>query len=184
MLIVQAPKIHHLDGGVSPMREIRQPQLSFSPYLQVLGVLLLVVFAGFSVSGQTNFGRISGTVTDSSGAVVPSATVTVTNAATNAVRTTTTDEGGFYTVTNLPVGTYTVTVERSGFKKANQTDNALTADQRLTVSIELEAGLGLVKHVGFAFTRVIGKTTTQVTMPVLDIIQATKTAPNRPEPIP
>src|SRR5258705_169040 len=140
MLRVQAPKIHHLDGGFSPMREIRQPQLSFSPYLQVLGVLLLVVFAGFSVSGQTNFGRISGTVTDSSGAVVPSATVTVTNAATNAVRTTTTDEGGFYTVTNLPVGTYTVTVERSGFKKANQTDNALTADQRLTVNVALEAG--------------------------------------------
>ena len=122
------------------MREIRQPQLSFSPYLQVLGVLLLVVFAGFSVSGQTNFGRISGTVTDSSGAVVPNAAVTVTNAATNAVRTTTTDEGGFYTVTNLPVATYTVTVERSGFKKANQTDNALTADQRLTVNVALEAG--------------------------------------------
>jgi hypothetical protein len=122
------------------MREIRQPQLSFSPYLQVLGVLLLVVFAGFSVSGQTNFGRISGTVTDSSGAVVPNAAVTVTNAATNAVRATTTDEGGFYTVTNLPVGTYTVTVERSGFKKANQTDNALTADQRLTVNVGLEAG--------------------------------------------
>jgi hypothetical protein len=85
-------------------------------------------------------GRINGTVSDSSGAVVPNAAVTITNTATNATRTAVTDEGGFYTVTSLPVGTYTVTVERSGFKKANQAGNVLTADQRLTVNITLEAG--------------------------------------------
>jgi hypothetical protein len=108
--------------------------------MQICGALLLAVFAGFSVSGQTVFGRISGTVSDSSGAVIPNAAVTVTNIATNAMRTAVTDDSGFYTVTNLPVGTYTVTVERTGFKKANQTGNVLTADQRLTVNIDLEAG--------------------------------------------
>jgi len=85
-------------------------------------------------------GRINGTVSDSSGAVVPNAAVTITNTATNATRTAVTDDGGFYTVTSLPVGTYTVTVERNGFKKANQAGNVLTADQRLTVNITLEAG--------------------------------------------
>jgi len=108
--------------------------------MQICGALLMTAFACFSVSGQTISGRINGTVTDSSGAVIPGATVTITNIATNAPRTAVTDDSGFYTVTSLPVGTYTVTVERSGFKKANQTGNVLTADQRLTVNITLEAG--------------------------------------------
>ncbi|HJP90349.1 MAG TPA: carboxypeptidase regulatory-like domain-containing protein [Pyrinomonadaceae bacterium] len=108
--------------------------------LQICGVMIVATFVCISVSGQTIFGRISGTVVDSSGAVVPDATVTVINSATNAARNAVTDESGFYTVTNLPVGTYTVTVERQGFKKANQTDNVLTADQRLTVNVTLEPG--------------------------------------------
>jgi carboxypeptidase family protein len=122
------------------MRELRNLRRFFSPLLQICSVLLVAIFVCITVSGQTNFGRITGTVVDSSGAVVPNATVTVINSATNALRSAVTDEGGFYTVTNLPVGTYTVTVERQGFKKANQTDNALTADQRLTVNITLETG--------------------------------------------
>src|SRR5215475_7009331 len=121
------------------MRE-RRTLPFFSPLLQICGVMIVVTFVCISVSGQTIFGRISGTVVDSSGAVVPGATVTVINNANNAARTAVTDDSGFYTVTNLPVGTYTVTVERTGFKKANQTDNTLTADQRLTVNVTLEAG--------------------------------------------
>lgn len=109
-------------------------------YLQTFGVVLLLLFVVLAAQGQTIFGRISGTVSDTSGAVVPDAAVTIINSATNLVRTSVTDSGGFYTVTNLPVGTYTVTVERNGFKKANQTDNVLTADQRLTVNITLEPG--------------------------------------------
>src|SRR4029453_15230986 len=101
---------------------------------------LLGVFAADSVRGQTNFGRISGTVTDTSGAVVPNATGTGKNPATNLERTATTDGEGFYTVTNLPVGTYTVSVEQTNFKKTVQNDNVLTADTRLTINVVLEAG--------------------------------------------
>jgi len=101
---------------------------------------LLVVFAANSVRGQTIYGRISGTVTDTTGAVVPDATVTLKNSTTNLERTAVTDAEGFYTVTNLPVGSYIVSVERSGFKKAVQNDNVLTADTRLTVNVVLEAG--------------------------------------------
>jgi len=122
------------------MQDSRISRLSPLSLIHLCGVLLVVTFACISISGQTIFGRISGTVVDSTGAVVPEAAVTVTNNANNAARTATTDDGGFYTVTNLPVGTYTVTVERTGFKKANQTDNVLTADTRLTVNITLEAG--------------------------------------------
>src|ERR1044072_7150953 len=107
--------------------------------LALLCVLLILV-AYQAAFGQTIFGRISGTVVDSSGAVVPGATVTVINNANNATRNAVTDDSGFYTVTNLPVGTYTVMVERQGFKKSNQTDNVLTADQRLTINATLEPG--------------------------------------------
>src|ERR1700730_14689933 len=122
------------------MRDTRNPWLSLSPYFQICGVAVLLFSAAFGVCVQATSGRISGTVTDSTGAVIPNAAVTVTNGATNLVRTAVTDDGGYYTVTNLPVGTYSVTVERTGFKKANQTDNALTADTRLTINVTLETG--------------------------------------------
>src|SRR5436309_3233800 len=102
--------------------------------------LLLLACCAAHVGAQTIFGRISGTVKDATGAVVPAATVTVTNTATNLTRTASTDEDGFYTVTNLPVGTYTVSAEQKGFKRAVQGGNALGADARLTVDLALEPG--------------------------------------------
>src|SRR5262245_40172784 len=94
----------------------------------VVLVICLMTSGGLNVKAQTIFGRISGTVRDNQGGVVPNATVTMTNPATNLVRTATTDEDGFYTVTNLPVGTYTILVARDGFKKAQQHDIVLSAD--------------------------------------------------------
>jgi hypothetical protein len=91
-------------------------------------------------TAQTIVGRISGTIKDASGAVIPGATVTVTNAATNLVRTATTDADGFYTVTNLPVGTYLIAAESQGFKRAEQSGVALAANARLTIDIALEPG--------------------------------------------
>ena len=79
-------------------------------------VVLILAFAALAY-GQTSFGRISGNVTDAGGAAVPNANVTVTDPSTSFSRTATTDESGFYTVTNLPVGTYSVQVEMQNFKK-------------------------------------------------------------------
>ncbi|HJZ69886.1 MAG TPA: TonB-dependent receptor, partial [Blastocatellia bacterium] len=103
-------------------------------------VTLLLPSSQLTVLAQTNVGRISGTVTDTSGAVIPDATVIITNEATKLTRTVTTDDKGFYVVTNLPVGSYTVAAEQKGFKKAVKSDNNLVADGRLTVDFELEAG--------------------------------------------
>ncbi|MDQ3258677.1 MAG: carboxypeptidase regulatory-like domain-containing protein [Acidobacteriota bacterium] len=91
-------------------------------------------------SAQTSVGQISGTITDSTGAVMPSATITVTNEATGLVRTATGDESGFYVITNLPAGTYTVAIERGGFKRFIQSGNNLVADGRLTIDRALTAG--------------------------------------------
>jgi hypothetical protein len=122
------------------MRNPRNPWTISSRYFQICALLLLAICGSYSVSAQTVFGRISGTVKDASGANVPNASVTVTNEATNLTRTATTDEGGFYTVTNLPVGTYRVAVEQKGFKKALVGGSFLNADERLTVDAVLEPG--------------------------------------------
>ncbi|MGH9940722.1 MAG: carboxypeptidase regulatory-like domain-containing protein, partial [Blastocatellia bacterium] len=107
--------------------------------------ILLVVIAGASLStavqAQTNNGRISGTVVDISGAVTPGVTVTVRNEMTRLTRAGATNGSGFYIVTNLPVGDYSVTAERQGFKKAAKTGYKLVADGRLSVNFRLEPGL-------------------------------------------
>jgi hypothetical protein len=93
-----------------------------------------------TASAQTITGRISGTVTDTAGAVIPSAMITITNEATKISRSVKADESGFYVVTNLPVGNYTIVGEREGFKKSVRAGNNLVADGRLTVDLELEPG--------------------------------------------
>lgn len=104
------------------------------------GILLLAAGGVVGVKSQTVVGRISGTVRDSSGAVIANASVSANNTANNLERKTTTDESGFYTLTNLPAGTYSITAEQDNFKKVVQDGVSLTADGRLTVDVTLEAG--------------------------------------------
>lgn len=101
---------------------------------------VLVAFGGIAVA-QVITGTISGTVKDSSGAVVPNATVTVTNTDKNiVVRTTKSDGVGGYTAPLLPVGHYTVTVEASGFTKTSRNNIALNVNENLTVDFALQVG--------------------------------------------
>jgi len=87
-------------------------------YLCTLGcclLALLLVVAG-SATAQTFRGIILGTVTDTSGGTVPGATVTIKNVDTGLTRTLTTSEDGSYSAPELPIGNYSVTVEKQGFK--------------------------------------------------------------------
>jgi hypothetical protein len=84
-------------------------------------------------------GTITGEVKDSTGAVVPGATVTVVNKATNATRTTQTNAVGLYDFPALPPGTYTVSSELQGFKTATR-DLELQVQQTLRVNFTLELG--------------------------------------------
>ena len=87
-------------------------------YLCTLGcclLALLLVVAG-SATAQTFRGIILGTVTDSSGGTVPGATVTIKNVDTGLTRTLTTSDDGSYSAPELPIGNYSVTVEKQGFK--------------------------------------------------------------------
>src|SRR5919202_74012 len=125
---------------VTAMQNVRESRPRLLHPSRLFAALLLAALACAGAAAQTTAGRISGTVRDANGAVVPNVTVTVTNEQTNLVRNVTTDDGGFYVVTNLPVGTYSVSVEQTGFKKALKTQNKLGADDRITVDVVLEAG--------------------------------------------
>src|SRR5713226_1602358 len=76
---------------------------------------------------QTNFGRISGTVQDASGAVVPGCKVSVTNPATAFHQELDTDASGSFVFPSLPAGVYDVRVERQGFKTSEQRGVVLDA---------------------------------------------------------
>ena len=106
--------------------------------------LVVLVYAGILCAGtlhaQTVTGRISGAVRDASNAVVPGATVSVIHEGTQIVRTARADDAGFYVVTNLPPGDYSVAVEHRGFKTFVASGNVLVADGRLTVDATLETG--------------------------------------------
>src|SRR5712692_2228699 len=84
----------------------------------ILACLALAFLAAPTVTAQTFRGTILGTVTDPSGAVVSGAKVTVRNVATGLERTTATSADGSYSVPELPIGTYTVTITQSGFQTA------------------------------------------------------------------
>jgi hypothetical protein len=104
-----------------------------------LAALLLLLTAA-AAAAQTSTSRITGTVFDASGAVVPGATVTALHEATGIAQTQTTTEAGLYSFASLPVGDYTITVEKAGFKTAKQTGNALSVNTPLNVDIALATG--------------------------------------------
>jgi hypothetical protein len=84
-------------------------------FLAIATLLTAIVFS-VSTNGQTFRGTILGTVTDTSGAAVSGATVSVKNTGTGLLRTVNTGDDGSYSAPELPIGTYSVTVEKSGFK--------------------------------------------------------------------
>src|SRR5215210_5089369 len=104
--------------------------------LRSLSVALVCLVLAAPSSAQT-LGTITGQVKDSSGAVIPGATVTVVNKATNATRTTSSNEVGRFDFPALPPGSYTVKTELDGFKPATR-DLELQVQQTLRVDFALE----------------------------------------------
>jgi hypothetical protein len=102
--------------------------------------LLVALSPVAPAAAQTITGRIDGRVTDSSGGVLPGATVTIVNTGTGFTATQVTDDNGTFTATNLPVGEYTVTAELEGFRRSQRTGLQLGADGRLTADFALGVG--------------------------------------------
>lgn len=89
---------------------------------------------------QSNFGSISGAVTDTSGAAVPGCVVTATNPQTGLTRSVNSQESGIYVLAELPEGTYNIRAGKEGFRQIEQSGVILDAASRRTVNFKLELG--------------------------------------------
>ncbi len=105
----------------------------------ILAVFVLTVSSASAVFAQAT-SRFTGTVTDASGAAVPGALVTLTNEATSQTLTAQTGNSGTYSFDLIQTGTYTVAVEREGFKKFVSTKNNANVNLPTTVNVALEIG--------------------------------------------
>lgn len=109
---------------------------------KLASAMVFVALCAMIASGQvTNSGSISGTVTDSTGAVVPNASVTAKNNGTGIESTATSSDNGTFTIPLLPTGVYTVTVQAtSGFKRSEVTNVKVDVGTPATVNVLLEVG--------------------------------------------
>ncbi len=116
---------------------------SVKPYLTAALLAMLAalpVLIPSSAAAQSIFANLSGTVTDTSGAVVPGTRVTVENAATKVTRQITANSAGYFSATQLPTGTYNVTAEAKGFQKAQITGIVLNSSDEKTLNLTLKVG--------------------------------------------
>lgn len=105
-----------------------------------LALIFAVLFCASYLYSQTSEGRILGTVSDQSGALVAGAKITVTNTATNVARHLVTNGTGEYVAPNLEPGLYKVTVEMAGFKKVASTPFVLEVSRDVRMDLKLETG--------------------------------------------
>src|SRR3954471_1374122 len=105
-----------------------------------LGILVLVVVCASFAMAQTFRGEINGTVTDSSGAAVSGAEVKARQSATGLERTTVTDSSGEYNLPELPLGEYTVTITKTGFKTQTTNGVQLSVAASPRVNAQLSTG--------------------------------------------
>ena len=108
-------------------------------FLFILAACLVFCMASPSMAQEAT-AKILGTVSDQQDALLPGARVTVTNSATQASRETTTDKDGYFEISSLPIGTYLVTVEHPGFKKAVTDALKLQINQSQKFAIKMEIG--------------------------------------------
>ena len=102
--------------------------------LAVLSVAIVTCLA------QTNTASINGAITDTQDAVVTDSDVVATNDATGVRTAVRTNTSGFYLIPNLPIGTYTLAVQREGFRRYARSGILLTAGQILELNTRLEVG--------------------------------------------
>ena len=110
-------------------------------FLTTLTAILSLAFVGGAFA-QAGTATVSGAVTDPDGAVVPGATVMISNPATGFSRSTTTDSGGSYSFVGIPPATYTLTVEASGFAKAENKNVQAKVDKTATINVQMKIGSG------------------------------------------
>ncbi|HKU26061.1 MAG TPA: carboxypeptidase-like regulatory domain-containing protein, partial [Candidatus Sulfotelmatobacter sp.] len=104
------------------------------------GLTLLVFLGLFPLHAQVDTGSITGTVTDTSGAVVNGAKVTLTNEGTGATLSVTTSSDGSYTFSPVRIGSYKIDASAQGFKTVTQTHVAVNVNANVLANLKLPPG--------------------------------------------
>ena len=103
-------------------------------------VALLGLLISPMVHAQQSTGSVNGSVHDATGAVIPQAAITLTNTATSAVRTITSNQSGIYVFSNVQPGIYSLTASKEGFQKIDETGIIVQVNQTLTLDFSLAVG--------------------------------------------
>ena len=125
-------------------------------------VVLATLLLNLSLHAQMNVGRLVGTVTDATGAVVSGATVTAANQGTGLTLTAQTSSGGLYALNDVPIGKYTVSISVSGFETSRNSSVQIVSGETVTLDAKLVVG---------QVTQTINVTSS---LPLLDTSQATE----------
>ncbi|HTR39922.1 MAG TPA: TonB-dependent receptor [Bryobacteraceae bacterium] len=107
---------------------------------RVAAVLALVFILSSRLSAQGSTASILGTVTDTSGAVIPNATIEVKNLGTGQTQQAPTDTAGRYTIANLPIGDYQAEASATGFQKVIRANITLTVGAQAVVDFSMPVG--------------------------------------------
>src|SRR5215470_14736619 len=110
--------------------------------MKVRAVFFTLMFfsLSFATLAQTSRGTVSGTVTDSTGAVISGAAVTLTNTATTVSRSTVTNSEGIYRFDAVDLGNYTIKFTASGFGDVVKSNLAVSANQIAAVDTQMQPG--------------------------------------------
>ena len=119
---------------------IRIPRDRSLKAFPILGVCLVAVCLCSPLFPQGSAGRILGSITDQTGAVIPGVIVAIRDVDRGTVRTLATDEAGAYNAPNLLPGTYTIRVELAGFTTVERQNIKLEVGQDIRVDVALQAG--------------------------------------------
>ncbi len=114
---------------------MRQPKSTFFAI-----ICALALCAGLAVAQNRTTAELVGTVTDSSGGVIPEATISVTNTQTGVTLRATTNQSGYYDVPFLPPGTYSIRYEQTGFQPAEKSNLELQLNQNARIDVVLQIG--------------------------------------------
>lgn len=124
-------------------RRLRQRQCCFPDIINpdVMKMILIVSMLVVAAFPQTPSGGVVGRVTDATGAVVPGASIKITNVETNIVQSGPSNRSGDFTILYLPPGQYLLNASAAGFRTYKRTQFTLAIDQTLRIDIPLEVGL-------------------------------------------
>lgn len=114
--------------------------MRLNSFTRLLALLLCIALLGSAAMAQTSKGTVTGNVTDPTGAVVPGATVTITNIATNVVRTAETTSAGLFRFDAVDLGDYNISVSATGFATSEVKGVPVRANQNTAVDFAMKVG--------------------------------------------